>query len=62
MRGRPPSSPLPYRYHRKEIGIVGEIIYSILIGGFLVLSGVFMNVYLKREEKKWTDEEKHSSK
>ena len=41
---------------------MGEIIYSILIGGFLVLSGVFMNVYLKREEKKWTDEEKHSSK
>jgi len=32
---------------------MGEIIYSILIGGFLVLSGVFMNLYLKWEEKKW---------
>lgn len=41
---------------------MGEIIYSILIGGFLVLSGVFMIVYLKREEKKWVSEEKDSSK
>jgi len=36
---------------------MGEIVYSILIGGFLVLSGVFMNVYLKREEEKWTSKD-----
>lgn len=36
---------------------MGEIIYSILIGGFLILSGIFMNVYLKREEKKWASKD-----
>jgi hypothetical protein len=41
---------------------MGEIIYSILIGGFLVLSGVFMNIYLKREEKKWASEDKDGGK
>lgn len=30
---------------------MGEILYSILIGGFLVLSGIFMNIYLRWEEK-----------
>lgn len=37
---------------------MGEIICSILIGGLLVLTGVFMNLYLKREEKKWLDDQK----
>ena len=37
---------------------MGEILYSILIGGFLVLSGIFMNIYLRWEEKKWTSEDK----
>ena len=37
---------------------MGEIIYSILVGGFLVLSGVFMNIYLRWEEKKWLAKEK----
>ena len=41
---------------------MGEIIYSILIGGFLVLSGVFMNIYLKREGKKWASEDKDGGK
>lgn len=31
---------------------MGEIIFSILIGGILALSGVAMNAVLKREEKK----------
>lgn len=30
---------------------MGEIIVSICIGGFLIVSGIFMIVYLKREEK-----------
>lgn len=41
---------------------MGEIIYSILIGGFLVLSGIFMNVYLKCEEKKWASGDKEEGK
>ncbi len=41
---------------------MGEIVYSILIGGFLALSGVFMNVYLKREEKKWASGDKEERK
>ena len=41
---------------------MGEIIYSILIGGFLVLSGVCMNVYLKREEKKWASKDEDAGK
>jgi len=41
---------------------MGEIIYSVLIGGFLVLSGIFMNVYLKREEKKWASKDKGGRK
>jgi len=32
------------------------------IGGFLALSGVFMNVYLKREEKKWVSGDKEERK
>lgn len=31
---------------------MGEIIFSICVGGFLVLSGIAMNIVLKREEKK----------
>lgn len=31
---------------------MGEIIFSICVGGFLVLSGITMNIVLKREEKK----------
>ena len=30
---------------------MGEIIVSIAIGGCLVVSGVLMNIYLKKEEK-----------
>lgn len=41
---------------------MGEIIYSILIGGFLALSGVFMNICLKREEKKYAAEDKDDGK
>lgn len=41
---------------------MGEIVYSILIGGFLVLSGIFMNIYLKREEKKWASGDKEKRK
>lgn len=31
---------------------MGEIIFSICIGGFLVISGIAMNLILKYEEKK----------
>lgn len=31
---------------------MGEIIFSVCVGGFLVLSGIFMNVMLGREEKR----------
>ncbi len=31
---------------------MGEIIFSICVGGFLVISGIAMNVILSREEKK----------
>ena len=31
---------------------MGEIIFSICIGGFLVVSGIAMNLILKAEEKK----------
>lgn len=30
---------------------MGEIIFSICIGGFLALSGLLMNLVLSREEK-----------
>lgn len=41
---------------------MGEIIYSILVGGFLVLTGVSMNLYLKWEEKKWLADKKEGRK
>lgn len=31
---------------------MGEIIFSVCIGGVLVVSGIAMNLILKREEKK----------
>ena len=31
---------------------MGEVIVSVIIGGCLVVSGILMNLYLKREEKK----------
>lgn len=31
---------------------MGEIIFSICVGGFLVISGIAMNVILSREEKR----------
>ena len=31
---------------------MGEIIFSICVGGFLVISGILMNLVLKWEEKK----------
>jgi len=37
---------------------MGEIIISILIGAFLVLSGIAMNIILTREEKKWNLEKR----
>lgn len=44
---------------------MGEIIFSICVGGFLVLSGIAMNVILHREEKqiraKGDKGEKHGS-
>lgn len=36
---------------------MGEIIISILIGGFLVISGIFMNIILSKEEKRWKAEQ-----
>ena len=34
---------------------MGEVLVSVSIGGCLVLSGVLMNRYLRREEKKLKD-------
>ena len=31
---------------------MGEIIYSLCIGGFLVATGIAMNICLSREEKR----------
>ncbi len=41
---------------------MGEIVYSILIGGFLVLSGIFVNIYLKHEEDKWASDDEADRK
>lgn len=41
---------------------MGEIIYSILVGGLLVMTGVFMNIYLMWEEKKWLAKKKEGRK
>lgn len=30
---------------------MGEIIFSICVGGFLVISGIIMNLVLRHEEK-----------
>ncbi len=32
---------------------MGEIIFSICIGGFLVIAGIAMNIALKKEEDKY---------
>lgn len=43
-----------YRTFAPERGeSMGEIIISLLIGGFLVVAGIAMNVILYREEKRW---------
>ena len=34
---------------------MGEILVSVSIGGCLVLSGVLMNRYLKKEEEKFKE-------
>lgn len=31
---------------------MGEIIFSLCVGGFLAVSGIAMNLILRREEKK----------
>lgn len=33
---------------------MGEIIFSIFIGGILAVSGILMNLILKKEEKKFS--------
>lgn len=35
---------------------MGEIIFSLAIGGFLILSGIAMNVVLGMEARKWEQE------
>lgn len=37
---------------------MGEIIFSIFVGGWMVLTGIFMNSWLSREEKR--NEEKNA--
>ena len=37
---------------------MGEIIFSIFVGGILAVSGILMNLILKREEKKIMTEQK----
>ena len=39
---------------------MGEIIVSLLIGGFLVVSGIAMNVILGKEEKRWKADRKET--
>ena len=57
---RPQALPISGMIRRKKASILGEIIYSICIGGFLAASGVAMIVILSREEKKLgLREEKH---
>lgn len=36
---------------------MGEIIFSFFVGGWMVLTGVFMNYWLLREEKNSRQEE-----
>lgn len=36
---------------------MGEIIFSLAVGGFLAASGIVMNVVLGREARKWKQEE-----
>ena len=36
---------------------MGEIIFSIIIGGCLIVSGISMNVILHREAKKCREED-----
>lgn len=40
---------------------MGEIILSLCIGGFLVISGILMNVMLWKEEKKLGLDQKEKS-
>ncbi len=35
---------------------MGEIIFSFFVGGWMVLTGIFMNYWLLREEKKKPEE------
>lgn len=37
---------------------MGEIIFSIVIGGCLIVSGITMNVILRREAEKYREEDK----
>lgn len=32
---------------------MGEIIFSVCIGGFLILSGIALNIFLSHEEKQF---------
>ena len=41
---------------------MGEIIFSICVGGFLVITGIAMNVILRREEKKLNLKQKNIDK
>lgn len=41
---------------------MGEIIFSIFCGGWMVFTGIFLIVKLNREEKSWQNEEKKSTK
>jgi hypothetical protein len=37
---------------------MGEIIFSIFVGGWMVLTGIFMNYWLTKEEKGTKNEAK----
>lgn len=37
---------------------MGEIIFSVCVGGFLALSGIVMNIILCREEKQFKSNKK----
>ncbi len=39
---------------------MGEVVFSIFIGGILAVSGIFMNLILKKEERQILSEQKKS--
>ena len=41
---------------------MGEIIFSVFVGGWMVFTGIFLILKLNKEEKAWSAEESEGSK